>query len=184
MPGSTKGVAIAALLLAAAAPDLSPVVPAPPAQDASFEADAPSPYLLVRHVARRYRIGEPAAERVVNAAYLAAGQVGVDPLLVLAVIGVESSFNPAAQSGAGAKGLMQIIPAYHRSRLDEYGGEEEVFDPLTNVAVGTRILNEYIERAGSLEAGLQFYNGAASDPATRYARKVFAERELLSQTYE
>lgn len=182
MPGSTKRVATALLFLAGAVPELPPV-PEPPAQETSFEA-GPSPYLLVRHVARRYRIGEAAAERAVDAAYLAAREVGVDPLLVLAVIGVESSFNPGAQSGAGAKGLMQIIPAYHRTRLDEYGGEDEVFDPLTNIAVGTRILNEYIERAGSLEAGLQFYNGAASDPATRYARKVLSERERLRQTYE
>jgi soluble lytic murein transglycosylase-like protein len=181
MPGSTMRVAIAALLLAVA-PELSPVIPEPPAYERSFEPDSPGPSPLVRHVARHYRIPESAAARAVDAAYLAAREVGVDPLLVLAVIGVESSFNPAAQSRAGAKGLMQIIPVYHGPRLDEYGGEEGVFDPLTNIAVGTRILNDYIARTGSLEAGLQSYNGAASDPTTRYARKVIAERERLRQT--
>jgi len=189
MPGSTMRVAIPvaiAALLLAVAPEISPAIPGPQADEQPFEQpfepDIPAPSPLVRHVARHYRIPEPAAERAVDAAYLAAGEVGVDPLLVLAVIGVESSFNPAAQSGAGAKGLMQIIPAYHGPLLDEYGGERGVFDPLTNIAVGTRILSDYIERAGSLEAGLQSYNGAASDPTTRYARKVIAERERLRRT--
>lgn len=183
MPGSAKRVAISMLLLAGAAPALSPDIPAPPLRYESFDPREPPPP-VVEQVARRYRIGATAAERTVNAAYLAAYEVGVDPLLVLAVIGVESSFNPAAESGAGAKGLMQIIPAYHRERLEEYGGDDGVLDPLTNVAVGTRILKHYIERTGSLEAGLQSYNGAAADPSARYARKVFAERDLLRQTYE
>lgn len=171
------------LLVAGATPAPAPDIPVSPVQYESLDLRvAPRP--LVQQVARRYRIGQAAAERAVNAAYLASYEVGVDPLLVLAVIGVESSFNPAAESGAGAKGLMQIVPAYHRERLDEYGGDESVLDPLVNVAVGTRILNDYIERAGSLEAALQSYNGAAADPTARYARKVFAERERLRQTYE
>ena len=185
MPGSTMRVAIPvaiAALLLAVAPEISPAIAGPQADEQPSEPDIPAPSALVRHVARHYRIPEPAAERAIDAAYLAAGEVGVDPLLVLAVIGVESSFNPAAQSGAGAKGLMQIIPAYHGPLLDEYGGEQGVFDPLTNIAVGTRILSDYIARAGSLEAGLQSYNGAASDPMTRYARKVIAERERLRRT--
>ena len=51
---------------------------------------------------------------MVGAAYRAAREVGLDPLLVLAVISVESRFNPIAESVMGAKGLMQIIPKYHR----------------------------------------------------------------------
>ena len=180
MPGSTTRVAITALLLAG---ETFPISLGPAAQQLSADAEAP-PSPLVLHVAYRYRIGEAAAERTVNAAYLAAYEVGVDPLLVLAVIGVESSFNPAAESGAGAKGLMQIIPAYHRTRLEEFGGDEVVFDPLANIAVGTRILRDYIERRRSLQAALQSYNGASLDPEARYARKVLAERERLRQTYE
>ena len=177
MPGAAGRIAIAALLFAGTAPDVSRVgEPAP--QHESLE---PAPAPLVQHVARRYRIGEAAAGRVVNAAYLSADEVGVDPLLVLAVIAVESSFNPAAESGAGAKGLMQIVPAWHRARLDEYGGEEQLLDPLTNIAVGTRILNDYIARSADLEAALQSYNGAARDPSARYARKVLAELDLLRQ---
>jgi hypothetical protein len=63
----------------------------------------------------------------------------------------------------------------------EHGGAEAVLDPATNIALGARILKEYIRRTGSLEAGLQFYNGALADPTSQYAQKVLAEKERLQQ---
>jgi hypothetical protein len=116
---------------------------------------------------------------VVSAAFSAAEESGLDPLLVLAVISIESRFNPIAESIMGAKGLMQIIPKYHRAKLDPFGGEEAVLDPESNILVGARILQEYVYRTGSLEGGLQFYNGAFSDGRAQYAQKVMAERERL-----
>jgi hypothetical protein len=136
---------------------------------------------LVAHLSRRYLIAAEALERVVATAHTAAGKAGLDPLLVLAVIGVESRYNPVAESPMGAKGLMQIIPKYHRATLGEHGGEQAVLDPRTNILVGSRILQEYVERTGSLEAGLQFYNGAFWDGSARYARRVMAERGRLEQ---
>ncbi|MGE5638518.1 MAG: transglycosylase SLT domain-containing protein, partial [Clostridia bacterium] len=111
----------------------------------------------------------------------AADDVGLDPLLVLAVISVESRFNPVAESAMGAKGLMQIIPRFHRDKLEELGGDEAVLDPETNIRLGTRILQEYVYRTGTLEAGLQSYNGAASDESAQYAQKVLAERGRLEE---
>ena len=116
---------------------------------------------------------------MVGAAYRAAHEVGLDPLLVLAVISVESRFNPIAESVMGAKGLMQIIPKYHRAKLDALGGEEAVLDPESNILIGARILQEYIYRTGTVEAGLQFYNGAFWDGSAQYAQKVMGERERL-----
>jgi len=129
--------------------------------------------------AKAKRIG--VARRMVGAAHRAARQFGLDPLLVLAVISVESRFNPIAESVMGAKGLMQIIPKYHRAKLDEYGGEEAVLDPDNNIMLGARILQEYIYRTGTLEAGLQFYNGALRDSSAQYAQKVMAERLRLEE---
>jgi soluble lytic murein transglycosylase-like protein len=100
---------------------------------------------------------------------------------VLAVISIESRFNPIAESVMGAKGLMQIIPKYHREKLMAAGGEEAVFDPESNILVGTRILQEYVHRTGTLEAGLQFYNGAWRDATASYAQRVLAERSRLLQ---
>jgi len=134
---------------------------------------------LVGYLSQRYRIAPDATEELVGAAHLASRQVGVDPLLVLAVIAVESRFNPIAESLVGAKGLMQIRPEYHEDKLQEHGGRGAVLDPTTNILVGARILKQYIRRAGSLKAGLQRYNGALSDATGQYAEKVLAEKERL-----
>jgi len=137
------------------------------------------PQGLVDHLAGYYRVSTATVQATTLAAYSAADESGVDPLLVLAVIGVESSFNPAAESGSGAQGLMQIVPRYHRARMSEHGGEALLREPPVNVALGTRILVDYIERRGGVEAGLQSYNGAAGDASARYARRVIAERDRL-----
>jgi soluble lytic murein transglycosylase-like protein len=84
----------------------------------------------------------------------------------------------------GAKGLMQIIPKYHERLLLAHGGEAALWDPEANIAVGTRILQEYVYRAGPLEAGLQYYNGALSDAGAQYASRVMAERERLLEVAE
>lgn len=136
---------------------------------------------LVEHLSRRFYIAKAATERMVGAAYRAAHDVGLDPLLVLAVIAIESRFNPIAESVMGAKGLMQIIPKYHQDKLRAAGGEDAVLDPEANIAVGARILQEYVYRTGTLEAGLQVYNGALRDNSAHYAQRVFAERLRLEQ---
>jgi hypothetical protein len=74
---------------------------------------------------------------------------------------------------------MQIIPKYHRAKLEALGGEEAVLDPESNILLGARILQEYVYRTGTLEGGLQFYNGAFWDGSAQYAQKVMAERERL-----
>jgi soluble lytic murein transglycosylase-like protein len=135
--------------------------------------------ILAVYLSRHYGIAPDVAEEWVSAAHVASARMGVDPLVVLAVIAVESGFNPNAQSRAGAQGLMQVVPKYHEDKLEEHGGTGAVFDPTVNILVGTRILEQYIRRMGSLEAGLQRYNGASSDATARYAHKVLAERERL-----
>ena len=184
-------VATGALLIAAAppqalAPRLSAAVVCAPEDMAWGPEPATAPLdatqqALVEHLSRRFYIASAATERMVAAAHRAALEVGLDPLLVLAVISVESRFNPIAESVMGAKGLMQIIPKYHLDKLRAAGGEDAVFDPESNIHVGTRILQEYVHRTGTLEAGLQFYNGALRDSTAQYAQKVLAERDRLEQ---
>ena len=139
----------------------------------------PAQALLAQYLSRRFFVAGEASERMVGAAYRAAREVGLDPLLVLAVISVESSFNPIAESVMGAKGLMQIIPRFHAAKVSAAGGEAALWDPERNIELGAWILQEYVHRAGTLEAGLQFYNGAFADTSAQYARKVFAERARL-----
>jgi soluble lytic murein transglycosylase-like protein len=183
-------VAAGAALFAAAPPSaMAPVaetvvVCAPPAEEPAVSV-RPQPdavqQALTRHLSRRFYVASAVTERIVDAAHRAASEVGLDPLLVLAVISIESRFNPIAESVMGAKGLMQIIPKYHREKLMAAGGEDAVFDPESNILVGTRILQEYVHRKGTLEAGLQFYNGAWRDAQANYAQRVLAERSRLLQ---
>lgn len=148
-----------------------------------FAAQAPDPEqaALSRYLSRRFLIANEATERMVGAAYDAANEVGLDPLLVLAVISVESRFNPIAESVMGAKGLMQIIPKYHRAKLEDLGGEQALWDPRANIRLGALILQEYVDRTGTLEAGLQYYNGAYWDGRAQYAQKVLSERARLME---
>jgi soluble lytic murein transglycosylase-like protein len=149
--------------------------------DRADDADAVKHRALVSYLSRRYRVASSATEQLVDAAYDAGQQVGLDPLLILAVVAIESRFNPIAESGVGAKGLMQVIPKHHQDKLVDHGGESAVLDPTTNILLGAQILKEYIRRTGSLEAGLQFYNGALADVSSQYAQKVMAEKERLQE---
>jgi soluble lytic murein transglycosylase-like protein len=182
-------VAAGAALAGAAPTDALAPQPAEAAACAPQEREAgtaperldPTQQALVEHLSRRFFIATGPTERMVRASYRAALEVGLDPLLVLAVISVESRFNPIAESVMGAKGLMQIIPKYHLDKLRAAGGEDAIFDPESNIQVGARILQEYVYRTGTLEAGLQFYNGALRDNSAAYAQKVMAERARLEQ---
>jgi soluble lytic murein transglycosylase-like protein len=150
-----------------------------PEEIAAVPERDPAEHVLAKHLSRRFQVASAAAERMVGAAYRAAREVGLDPLLLLAVISIESRFNPIAESVMGAKGLMQIIPRYHPAKLAAMGGEAAIWDPEANIRIGARILQEYVHRTGSLEAGLQFYNGAFTDSSAQYAQKVLAERSRL-----
>jgi len=185
LPTLFASAAVATLLLLAAdeayAPDADPDVIASCVPEETFAAAPrdPAQAVLAKYLARRFLIAGEATERMVGAAYRASRDVGLDPLLVLAVISVESRFNPIAESVMGAKGLMQIIPKFHPAKVTAVGGEDALWDPENNIEVGTRILQEYVYRTGTLEAGLQFYNGAFSDASAQYAQKVMSERSRL-----
>src|SRR5258706_6916085 len=76
---------------------------------------------------------------------------------------------------------MQVIPKHHLDKLLEHGGEEAVLDPMINIALGARILKEYVRRTGSLEAGVQVYNRALAGTSSPYGQQVFAGKERLQQ---
>lgn len=136
---------------------------------------------LAAHLARKYRVAVDATEPLVREAFAVGGEKGLDPLLILAVISVESRFNPIAESDYGARGLMQVVPRFHLDKLAHHGGEDAVLDPLTNIRVGTSILKEYIQRTGSIEAGLQMYAGALDDPNGIYTQRVLNEKAWLKR---
>jgi hypothetical protein len=126
-----------------------------------------------------YRISGTALMPALTAAEASAQELGFDPLLIVAIMAVESSFNPRAVSNMGAQGLMQVIPRYHQDKIGPNHGKNALFDPVVNVRVGTLVLHEGLQRYGTMQRALQYYNGALKDPNTRYTRKVMALKNRL-----
>src|SRR5215218_7794389 len=134
------------------------------------------------YLARRYRVSSEMTTKVVANAHAIGAELKLDPLLILAVIAIESRFNPLAESGMGAKGLMQVIPRFHGDKFDPLGGEKVAFDTGANIIVGAKILKEYLRRTGDVADALQLYVGATSDDNENgYSGKVMAERERIGQ---
>lgn len=134
---------------------------------------------VAEYISKRYRVAEDAIANFVAIAYRAGEEHRVDPLLILAVMAIESRYNPVAESVVGARGLMQVIPKYHPEKLELHGGEEVLLQPEANILIGAQILREYQRRFGDTETALQVYAGAFDEPTSRYANKVFAEKALL-----
>lgn len=145
-----------------------------------IETLTPSMRGALDYVTRRYRVSQQALLPIFEAAQTTGRAHGVDPLLIVAVIGIESGFNPLAESSMGAQGLMQVIPRFHKDKLPEGAGNGSFLDPVTNVQVGVQVLRESIRRRGGLIAGLQQYGGS-SDAEGAYASKVLAEKRRLEQ---
>jgi hypothetical protein len=75
---------------------------------------------------------------------------------------------------------MQVMTNVHHAKYENFGGKLAAFDPVTNLRVGVKVLQECIARAGSVEAGLRFYVGAANlESDGGYAAKVMAEHARL-----
>jgi soluble lytic murein transglycosylase len=100
----------------------------------------------------------------------------VDPMLVIAVIRCESSFNNYAVSHAGAMGLMQVMPDTGTYLADKagfrLGRSTNLFDAETNIELGTAYLADLIQRFGTLEKALVAYNAGPG-----LAKKILARKE-------
>jgi soluble lytic murein transglycosylase-like protein len=136
---------------------------------------------LAVHLAREYLVPLDETRQMVGTAVEIGAELKVDPLLLIGIIAVESSFNPYAVSSYGATGLMQVVPRFHENKLAPYGGEEALWDPRTNIRIGAEILVQYIRWSGTTELGLQRYNGAADDLSLAYARRVGAHLERFAR---
>ena len=129
---------------------------------------------------KKYNLDRAKIEEYVSNTILIAKEVNIDPVLLLAVISVESNFNPNTKSHAGAEGLMQVMTSVHKDKYAIFGGTSEAVKPEVNIRVGAYILKYLIATAGSLRNGLKYYVGAANaDDDGGYTDKVMAERNRL-----
>jgi len=150
----------------------------------------------LREVDARLAEGLPALEveprqRLAEAVVHEAEASNLDPLLVLAVIEVESSFDADALSGAGARGLMQLREPTLRRELRKSGIEGNPLDPVTNVQAGVRYLRRLMDEFPGVDLALMAYNagpnrilgylraGEVPDRFHRYPRRVKAVLKRL-----
>jgi soluble lytic murein transglycosylase-like protein len=122
-----------------------------------------------------------------------AEDAGLDPVLVMAVIGVESRWEPSAVSERGARGLMQLRKAAQAGEEREAGlAPGDVHDPVHNVRMGVRYLARMVEDFGDEDLGLMAYNagptrflsylvavGEIPDSIQSYVRKVRREERKI-----
>lgn len=135
---------------------------------------------VAQWLSRRYKVAPEPIGRLVQEAWALGDRAGLDPTLILAVVAVESRFNPFAQSNVGAQGLMQVVTRVHDDKYEAFGGTHAAFDPVTNLRVGVQVLKECISRAGDLNAGLSHCAGAASLPNdSGYSARVLMEQRNL-----
>ncbi|MFT0547104.1 lytic transglycosylase domain-containing protein [Allopusillimonas ginsengisoli] len=131
---------------------------------------------LRSYIARKYRIAASVAGALINTVFVVSREKELDPQLVLAVIAIESRYNPYAESHVGAQGLMQVMTRVHKEKFDVfYDGTVAAISPVANIRVGTQILKDCIQRRGSIEGGLACYVGATGPSDGGYGAKVMAE---------
>lgn len=155
--------------------------------DAVERATAANPQALPKQQAavafwlsKKYGVAPEPLSALVAEAYEIGQRTKLDPTLILAIMAIESGFNPFAQSHVGAQGLMQVMTKVHSDKYEGFGGKLAAFDPVSNLRVGVKVLQECIARAGSVEGGLKYYVGAANlEDDGGYTAKVMAEHARL-----
>jgi soluble lytic murein transglycosylase len=121
-----------------------------------------------------------------------ARRAGLDPALVAGLIRQESNFNPGAISAAGARGLMQVMPAVGKSIAPAAGitswNPSLLYDPGINIEIGVRHLAPLLKSQPNIARSLAAYNAGGSRVA-RWSTKrgaddpeIFTERIPFSET--
>ena len=172
------------LIAAPAAKDVTPAVGAAPlfAEQKAMAGSTKQQQYVTKWLSKRYRVANDATNMLVSTAYMTAHETKLDPLLILAVMAIESGLNPFAESPVGAQGLMQVMSKIHHDKFKNMGGMQAALNPVANIRVGAQILQEYVKRGGSVEAGLKTYVGAAAFATDQgYGSKVLAEYKRLQQ---
>jgi soluble lytic murein transglycosylase-like protein len=128
-----------------------------------------------RAASKPFRINEANRKRFTPYISSIAGKHRLDPALLHAVISAESGFNPKAVSRAGARGLMQLMPA-----TAERFGVGNSFDPVANMRGGAKYLRWLLDRFKNLNLAIAAYN-AGEGAVEKYGNKIPPYEE--TQTY-
>jgi hypothetical protein len=148
---------------------------------------------LERHLSERMKGLDPALHEDLALVILEECEAArLDARLVLAVIEVESGYDPSAVSPIGALGLMQVLPSTQRREIAWRPGQaDERTDPIVNVRAGIRYLRRCLDSYPDLDVALMAYNagpnrlyawlqvGAVPGEVRGYARRVLDGQERL-----
>ena len=104
-------------------------------------------------LSKKYKVAAEPMAALVAEAYNQGSQHKIDPTLILAVVAIESRFNPFAQSSVGAQGLMQVMTRVHTDKYEHFGGDLAAFDPVSNMRVGVACLTSPVSSRGQYEPG-------------------------------
>jgi soluble lytic murein transglycosylase-like protein len=178
-----RGIVFAALMAASLlngmsyGADATVIAPPDPAVDTA-QVGTPTAEDIATVLNVRFHIGLQEAMKIGEAVLHAAQRDTISPVLLLAVIAVESNFDRFAVSVVGAKGLMQVLPSQHKDRIVH---ASDLTDAGTNVSIGSAILHEYIEAAdGDVHDALLRYSGGAKG----YPRRVANRMSMIKTAFE
>jgi soluble lytic murein transglycosylase-like protein len=143
--------------------------------------------LLLKILVIKPSIDQGLAQKIAHFVHHYSELHGRDPNLVLAIITVESDFNPKALSPVGATGLMQVMPQWKKV----LGITEDLTDVETSIRYGLQVLGFYMEMYRDLETALTAYNRGpgpvdnalmhGKDPKNQYPVRVLAAYEKLKR---
>ncbi len=112
--------------------------------------------------------------QIVNSSYNYSLQKGLDPTLVIGQMKQESCFNTKAVSFAGARGLLQVIPRWHRDKIKG----RNLYNAPVGIDVGTSVLKEYMTNSRNNTCrALRTYSGGANN----YCKLVMSNRAKLNK---
>lgn len=128
---------------------------------------------LSMYISKKYSVPINLAEKIIYYTHDKSLEQKIDPLLLLSIISVESTFRPQSKSHAGAIGLTQVIPRWHPEKIEKLPPNQTIWSIPGNIFLGATIIKKYLRaNRGNLILALQKYNGSSHDETRKYSRKV------------
>ena len=119
------------------------------------------------------RVSLSKAQKIVDAVYTYTKDTNIEPTFILGMIRAESHFNHKASNSYGARGLMQVVPRWHRDKLKG----QDPFDVYVNVRVGVQVYEDCLEKFKSEKRALSCYSGGAG---AHYQKRIAQTKSDLS----
>lgn len=136
---------------------------------------------IVSHITDKYKnINRKTAESIVKNAYVKANKYDIDPVVLIAIAGVESNYNPKIVNKLGASGLTQVVKKYHRDKIRKINAQGgNILNISDNLDVGAQIYSDLYHKYKNHTTALQAYNGSLNDKKKSYSKRVMRELSEL-----